>query len=188
MQKALLRKQALAQRSALTNQQTQEINLQLLANFKKLDFNGINAIHVFLPIVRNVEPNTFLFIDWLQQAHSEIKIVVSKSNFANYTMSSHLYLGKADLIENKYQIPEPKTEVVFSEQIDMVLVPLLAFDKFGYRVGYGKGFYDRFLTDKQTIKVGVAFFEPVEQIEDVHLNDIKLDYCLTPKQIYKFAQ
>ena len=78
------------------------------------------------------------------------------------------------------KIPTSKIEVVF--------VPLLAFDKKGNRVGYGKGFYDRFLSEcnPETIKIGLSFFEPEELIEDVFENDVKLDYCVTPDEVYQF--
>ena len=69
----------------------------------------------------------------------------------------------------------------------MVLVPLLAFDTKGYRVGYGKGFYDRFLSKIDVKKVGISLFEAVECIADVHEDDIRLDLCITPKQIYSFV-
>ena len=72
--------------------------------------------------------------------------------------------------------------------IDVVFVPLLAFDKLGHRVGYGKGFYDKFLRGcrPKIIKIGLSFFEIEKPIEDTHLNDVNLDYCVTPKHIYMF--
>jgi 5-formyltetrahydrofolate cyclo-ligase len=65
---------------------------------------------------------------------------------------------------------------------------MLAFDKQGYRVGYGKGFYDRYLKRCQpdVMKVGFSFFPPVDQIEDINANDVPLSYCITPHQIYAF--
>ena len=69
---------------------------------------------------------------------------------------------------------------------DLVIVPLLAFDKKGYRVGYGKGFYDRFLQNSKTLKIGLSFFAPTEEIIDVHLNDVRLDKCITPAGIIEF--
>lgn len=188
MQKAILRKEALAQRKVLTEAQFAAINQNLLQQFIRLDFSGIASIHVFLPIVKNHEPDTFLFINWLQENHPKITIAVSRANFADYSMSVHPYLGKADLATNNFQIPEPQTNQVYNEPLSMVLVPLLAFDTFGYRVGYGKGFYDRFLTGKAAVKVGISLFEAVERIDDVHPDDIKLDYCLSPKQIYSFVK
>jgi 5-formyltetrahydrofolate cyclo-ligase len=70
----------------------------------------------------------------------------------------------------------------------VVFVPLLAFDKQGNRVGYGKGFYDRFLANckPETIKIGLSFFEVENEIADVFNNDIELDYCVTPNKIYTF--
>lgn len=100
---------------------------------------------------------------------------------------SHHPFAKADLKENSYHIPEPQTTDIFEGKIDMVLVPLLAFDQRGYRVGYGKGFYDRFLSGIETKKVGVSLFEVQnEVISDVHEDDIRLDLCITPKKIYKW--
>ena len=70
----------------------------------------------------------------------------------------------------------------------MVFVPLLAFDKKGHRVGYGKGFYDKFLSEckPDAIKIGLSFFEPEELITDVFESDVKLDYCVTPNSIHAF--
>ena len=90
---------------------------------------------------------------------------------------------------NTYNIPEPIDGIpIANTSIDVVFVPLLAFDLKGNRVGYGKGFYDNFLADckPETIKIGLSFFEAEAEIEDVFKNDIPLDYCVTPKQIYTF--
>ena len=187
MLKSELRKQALAQRKGLTEQQAAVLSEALLATFKKLDFSDINSVHIFLPILRHNEPNTFLFIDWLQLNHPDIEIVVSKADFETNTMSNYIFKDLADLKNNHYGIPEPQNALAFAGVPDMVLVPLLAFDQKGYRVGYGKGFYDRFLQNMNTQKIGLSFFEPVPQINDVHLNDIRLDKCITPYQIYVFV-
>lgn len=185
--KSELRKQALTQRKGLTEQQAAANSEALLTAFKTLDFKDINAIHVFLPILRHNEPNTFLLIDWLQVNHPEIKIVVPKADFETHTMSHYVFNSSAYLKNNHYGIPEPQNALAFAGVPDMVLVPLLAFDQKGYRVGYGKGFYDRFLQNMNTQKIGLSFFEPVAQINDVHLNDIRLDKCITPNKIYSFV-
>lgn len=185
--KSTIRKQVLQQRQALADDEFLILNQLLLAQFKNLDFSEINSIHVFLPIVKKREPDTFLMIDWLQENHPNIHIVVSRANFEDHSMSHHPF-SREDLKENSYHIPEPQTTNVFNGQLDVVLVPLLAFDKNGYRVGYGKGFYDRFLSGIETKKVGVSLFEvTTEDISDVHEDDIRLDLCITPKQIYSFV-
>lgn len=70
----------------------------------------------------------------------------------------------------------------------MVLIPLLAFDKNGYRVGYGKGFYDRFLAEcrPDVVKVGLSVFEPIDEITDLNEFDIKMDFCITPNRVWQF--
>jgi 5-formyltetrahydrofolate cyclo-ligase len=188
MQKSQLRKQALAQRKALSDDEWSLLNKKLLDQFKTLDFSAIKSLHIFLPIVNKKEPDTFLFIDWLQQKHPELEIVVPKVEFESSLMNHFSYQGKEDLIESHYQIPEPQNAKPFVGTPDMVIVPLLAFDQRGYRVGYGKGFYDRFLQGIETEKVGLSLFDAVPEIEDVHLNDIKLDLCVTPYKIVNFNQ
>ncbi|RZL29781.1 MAG: 5-formyltetrahydrofolate cyclo-ligase [Pedobacter sp.] len=185
--KSDLRKHALAQRKSLNEEQAALLSEALLAAFKTLDLSNINVVHVFLPILRHNEPNTFLIIDWLQANHPDIKIVVPKADFETHTMSNYVFNSLADLKNNHYEIPEPQNSLEFAGIPDMVLVPLLAFDQKGYRVGYGKGFYDRFLQNMHTQKIGLSFFEPVAQINDVHLNDIRLDKCITPSGIINFG-
>lgn len=184
MLKSTIRKQALAQRKALTHEQADALNKNLLARFIELDFNDIKTIHIFLPIVENNEPNTFLLIDWLRQNHPEIQIFVPKADFETHEMTHHLYTGKTNLVKSNFNILEPNSEPITIGKIDLVFVPLLAFDTEGHRVGYGKGFYDRFLKSVEAKKIGISFFEPVEGIADVHEKDIKLDICLTPQKIY----
>ena len=184
--KSTIRKQVLEQRKALTDAEFLTLNQLLLAQFKSFDFSGVNSIHVFLPIVNKREPDTFLMIDWLQETYPHIHLVVSRSNFEDHSMSHHPFV-KDDLKESSYHIPEPQTTTIFEGKIDLVLVPLLAFDRRGYRVGYGKGFYDRFLSEIETVKVGVSLFDVLqEEISDVHDNDIRLDCCITPSRIIKF--
>jgi 5-formyltetrahydrofolate cyclo-ligase len=186
MLKSALRKQALIDRNALTDQETYALNESLLAQFKKLDLSNIKSLHIFLPIIHQKEPDTFLIIEWLQANHPNIEIVVPKADFTTSIMSHHTYIDKQDLRHNHYHIPEPQGAKPFTGIPDMVIVPLLAFDKKGFRVGYGKGFYDRFLQNLTTQKIGLSFFDATAEIIDVHLNDMRLDKCITPKGIVDF--
>jgi 5-formyltetrahydrofolate cyclo-ligase len=104
-------------------------------------------------------------------------------------MSHYLLTDSTKIKKNKWNIPEPIDGIsITPEQVDVVFIPLLAFDTLGNRVGYGKGFYDKFLATcrPETIKIGLSFFEGTEGIIDVFENDISLDYCVTPKSIYTF--
>jgi 5-formyltetrahydrofolate cyclo-ligase len=90
---------------------------------------------------------------------------------------------------NKYGIPEPLDAVEMSpEALDWVFLPLLAFDVNGHRVGYGKGYYDRFLKKckEDVVKIGFSYFEAEPIISDSNRLDVKLDYCVTPERIYEF--
>jgi 5-formyltetrahydrofolate cyclo-ligase len=187
MRKAEIRKIELARRKALSVEQVEEMSGKLLDQFVKLDFSGMKSVHVFLPIEEKREPDTFLFVAWLAENHPAIKIIVPKADFETALMSHHIYEGKEDLQKNMYHILEPQKSGIYQGEISLVIVPLLGFDLKGYRVGYGKGFYDRFLTGIETRKIGLSFFEPVDVIEDVHEQDIRLDACITPGKTYIFS-
>ena len=90
---------------------------------------------------------------------------------------------------NKCGIDEPIDGIdMIPTEIDMVIVPLLSFDKKGNRVGYGKGYYDRFLKlcRRDCMKIGFSYFDPIVKIDDINQYDIKLDYCITPERIFTF--
>lgn len=186
MTKAEIRKVATMQRKWLSEDQIEDYSLQLLRQFSLLDFSSVRTIHVFLPITEKKEPNTFLFIDWLSVNYPEIKIIVPRADFDTALMTNYVYQGKDGLVKNLYNILEPAQGELHTGDVDLVLIPMLAFDKKGYRVGYGKGFYDRFLQNVATKKVGLCFFEPVEEISDVNEHDVCLDLCITPNKVYSF--
>ncbi|WP_025141726.1 5-formyltetrahydrofolate cyclo-ligase [Pedobacter jeongneungensis] len=186
MLKAAIRKQTLKERLLLNDSTYQELNKSLLKQFKTLDFSQIKTLHIFLPITEKKEPNTFLLIEWLNKTHSEIKIIVPKADFETALMTHHEYLGEEDLQKNLYNILEPQKGNLHEGEIDMVIIPLLAFDEQGYRVGYGKGFYDRFLQNINAQKIGLSLHPAIEKIDDVNEHDIKLDFCITPTEIIKF--
>jgi 5-formyltetrahydrofolate cyclo-ligase len=186
MQKSQIRKSFNEQRKALSSFDVETLSQELLIQFQKLDFSSVNSIHIFLPIAEKKEPDTFLLIDWLSIHHPKIKIVVPKSDFESAMMTHHIYPGREGLSKNLFNILEPLNSVQHNDEIDLVLVPMLAFDLNGYRVGYGKGFYDRFLQTISPLKVGLCFFPPIESIDDVNEYDVRLDLCITPEQTFNF--
>ncbi|TDW46015.1 5-formyltetrahydrofolate cyclo-ligase [Flavobacterium sp. 270] len=174
-------------RKDLSFDEVEEKSLAVANNVIQLPIWDKTYFHVFLPIEEQKEVNTEYILHLLSGKDKEI--VVSKSDFETRGMTHFLLTDNTKIKKNEYNIPEPVNGLtVPSQTIDVVFVPLLAFDVLGNRVGYGKGFYDKFLSEckPETIKIGLSFFESEDKIEDVFDLDIKLDYCVTPLKVYEF--
>ena len=177
------------QRSSLTTLQVNVFQDLLLIQFQKLALPYFNYVHAFLPIYKKNEPDTGPLLDWLKFANPGLQIVYPKVSSLDFSMKHYLHEENMYFENNQYGIPEPVggTEIM-PEELDMVFVPLLGFDLQGNRVGYGKGYYDRFLSKckDDVIKVGLSFLSPIDCIEDVDFFDKKLDFCITPERVYAF--
>ncbi|MES2518799.1 MAG: 5-formyltetrahydrofolate cyclo-ligase [Bacteroidota bacterium] len=191
MDKVQLRKYYLSKRKAISSEEIAEKSQQIAdLFFQSFDLSNIQKLHIFLPIIRNKEINTFLIIKHLNKHFPQINIIIPKTIISTSEME-HYLLDEEKLTENQWGILEPSDEnlVKFEPStIDLVIIPLLVFDKHGNRVGYGKGFYDRFLQKCKTttLKIGLCLEEPIEQIEDVNEFDIKMDFCITSTKNYIF--
>ncbi|WP_165784598.1 5-formyltetrahydrofolate cyclo-ligase [Solitalea longa] len=187
--KAFLRKEYLLKRKQLSEIEFQNINQLIVDQFKHVDLSKINTLHLFLSITEKHEINTQLLIDYLKENHPSIKIAIPQSNLSTLTLNHFLIDENLVIEKNSWNIPEPVAgNQISPELIDMVLVPLIVVDKRGYRVGYGKGFYDRFLADcrPDIQRIGLSQFEPIDYIEGLHEFDLPLDACITPSQIIRF--
>lgn len=152
----------------------------------KLPVWDFSFYHTFLSIDRNREVDTSYLLTVLQG--KDKNIVVPKVSAFNQ-LENYLLLDSTPLRLNHWKIPEPVDGIKIDEnKIDVVFMPLLAYDKKGNRVGYGKGYYDKFLSKcrPDVVKIGLSFFEPEEVIEDINENDVPLSYCVTPHKIYEF--
>lgn len=189
MDKALLRKIYLQKRKALTHSQQLKLDDLLLIQFQRLAFENIQYLMSYWPLELHHEPNTHLFTKYLQYMWPAIQIAYPKSDFTQHRMEATLTDEDTDFQVNNWQIMEPVNGIVLApEKLDLVFVPMVICDSTGHRVGYGKGFYDRFLARcrPDVLKVGWSYFPPVESITGVHEFDLPLDYCITPDQIYAF--
>ena len=187
MNKKELRLKYKALRAELSSEAIEDKSLAIANQAVKSDFWNKLYYHIFLPIVEHKEVDTEFLLHVLAGKGKEI--VVSKSNFETRKMTHYLLTDNTKFMKNEYNIPEPVDGIeVPSTKIDVVFVPLLAFDKKGHRVGYGKGFYDNFLREcrEDVVKIGVSFFEPEEEIIDVFESDVKLDFCITPEKVFEF--
>lgn len=174
-------------RKRLTEEEVEDHSLAIANRLLQLDIWEQTYFHLFLTIEEHKEIDTEFVLQIL--AGKDKEIVVAKSNFETLTMTHYLLTDNTKFQKNQYNIYEPVDGIeVPTSKIDVVFVPLLAYDKKGNRVGYGKGFYDKFLSEckEDVIKIGLSFYNPEETIEDVIPTDIRLDYCVTPLTIYSF--
>jgi 5-formyltetrahydrofolate cyclo-ligase len=178
-------------RRSLSENQIEELSLDIANTVLLLPIWEKTYFHIFLPIEEQKEVNTEYILHLLFGKDKEISI--SKSDFETRKMTHYLLTDNTKIKKNAYNIPEPvdgpdASGEVPSNKIDVVFIPLLAYDNHGNRVGYGKGFYDQFLAEcnSNTVKIGLTFFEPEELISDVNSSDVQLNYCVTPNRIIKF--
>lgn len=184
-----LRQEFKIKRCQLSTAEEKRLNQELLAQFQKLDLIAVRYMHIFLPIEKYHEPDTYSIIKYVKEFFPGIILVVSRSSFVDYSMQHYILDAKTVFETNEWGIPEPVAGIEVSPlDIDLILVPLLIFDREGYRVGYGKGFYDRFfaLCKHNVQRVGLSFFDPLSTIADKNEYDVKLTKVLTPHHIYCF--
>ena len=145
-------------------------------------------ISLFLPIERKIEINTYKI--WQKALSFDAQIAVPKVNLKTNELKQIVFDSKDQLEISTIGIPEPKKgRIIAAEHFDIVFVPLLAVDVEGNRVGYGKGYYDRFLRkcSPRSVFIGLNHFDGLEdKITDINNNDIKLDACVTPNNVYHF--
>ncbi|RAR49868.1 5-formyltetrahydrofolate cyclo-ligase [Flavobacterium lacus] len=187
MHKKELRLQYKVLRSKFSQQEIEEKSMAIANQLLRLNCWDKTYYHLFLTIEELKEIDTEFILQIL--AGKDKEIVIGKTDFQTRKMTHFLLTDNTKIKKNEYNIPEPMNglEVPVS-MIEVIFVPLLAFDKKGHRIGYGKGFYDQFLAEcnPETIKIGLSFFEAEDEIEDIFKLDIPLNYCVTPSEIYQF--
>ncbi|MCW5912740.1 MAG: 5-formyltetrahydrofolate cyclo-ligase [Cyclobacteriaceae bacterium] len=191
MNKAELRKFYLQKRQALSEAEYTQLNFQVYQQFfASIDLSFINVIHTFLPVTAKREPDTWLIIDRVRREFPHIRISIPRTDNRNHTLENFYFEGLHQLTTTAWGIQEPRQGTPTEpEKIDLVLVPLLAFDQTGHRLGYGKGFYDRFLKlcRPDCLKTGLSFFQAEKKIEGINELDVRMDLCVTPEGIIKFS-
>ncbi|TDN40080.1 5-formyltetrahydrofolate cyclo-ligase [Hymenobacter sp. UV11] len=192
--KSALRRAALPRRRALTPaavaQRSAQLSEQLFAHFPVAAWHWL---HVFLPLARQQEPDTWLIIRRIWAEALPVQLAAPVVQADGISLKHYELTSNTPLVANRWGIPEPgadpATEVA-PAQPDAVLVPLLACDRQGQRVGYGGGFYDRFLAqcrpDAVFIGLNILDDKPVPALADVLPTDVPLHACLTPGGVWKF--
>ena len=186
--KQTLREVYLSKRLTLSQQEF-ELRNELIRKqlFSSISLSDIKCIHIFLSISGKNEIDTQSIIDEILRIKPSIKFVVPKT--LPKGQLAHYYLNEnCEIAVNKWGIPEPVSgQEADLSSIDLVLIPLIIFDKQGNRIGYGKGFYDRFLGQMEHVKkIGLSLLPSLDKIDFIETTDIKLDQCITPYQNFQF--
>lgn len=184
--KSKLREFYLKKRKALPQKVQEELSFAIANKCLQLPIWEFQYFHLFLPILHKAEIDSTLLLTLLQGRDKEV--VLPRMN-GKSDLEHILHTDSTRIKNNAWQIPEPKEGILFDpKQLDVIFIPLLICDLKGQRVGYGNGFYDRFLIKckSKVLKIGLSFFDPIETIEDVYEEDIPLDYCVCPDKIHTF--
>jgi 5-formyltetrahydrofolate cyclo-ligase len=187
MDKSQIRKQYKSLREGLSKTQIENRSISIANRCLELPIWNKQIMHIFLSIENQKEVDTSFLRTLLQGKDKEIVIpkIIDSVRLQHFLLTDHTLFKK-----NSLGIPEPVSGIEIKPSIiDVVFIPLLSFDSKGNRVGYGKGYYDRFLLNckEECHKIGLSFFEEEQCVFDVEDTDIPLDFCVTPKQIYQYA-
>jgi len=189
MDKESLRTAYKAMRKSLTPEEVAVKSEKIEKSFFEylLQKPEVRHVHIFFSIRRFNEVDTFpLFFKLKEMGYA---LYTSEVNGLKDALDTLSISEVTDFELDSWGIPKPigaKRAEPFT--IQMVLIPLLAYDRSGNRLGYGKGYYDKFLAtlDTNVLKVGLSFFPPEVQIpSDTH--DVGLDICITPDQLHRFS-
>src|SRR6478609_5337826 len=184
MTKSELRKIYLEKRAAMSAGEIDAASRAVAERFfKEIDLGGVKKLHTFIRVARTHELDTSRIYYRLWKDRADIETYAPRIELGGTVMENVFFHAASDLKENRWGIREPDGEQTTEpSEFDIVLVPLLAYDATGHRVGYGKGYYDRFLaaTRPDCLKIGLSAFPPETEIPDTHDGDVRLDMCLTP--------
>jgi 5-formyltetrahydrofolate cyclo-ligase len=189
MTKQVLRKQYKTERQQISARDRMIMDDLMLIQFQRLPLSNWQTVLSYAPMEQQGEPNISLFEGYLEHFIPQLAFAYPVSDLGNHYITAHLVTASTLFQKNAWGIEEPvDAPVIDPTAIDLVFVPMLICDTQGYRVGYGKGFYDRYLPQcrPDTVKIGFSYFEPVDAITDTHEFDVPLTYCITPKDIYEF--
>lgn len=189
MWKRDIRSLLLQKRSNITAAEAALLNARLTEHLHRFIFPLPQVLHRYFPARYSQEPDPGPVVDWFIQKNPALQQLAPRIIPGSTALESLYISSDTRWVENSWGIPEPEDgAIALPADIDLVIIPLLAFDGRGHRVGYGKGFYDRLLTScrPDCIRMGLSWFGPVESIDDILPTDIPLQLCLTPEKMYEF--
>jgi 5-formyltetrahydrofolate cyclo-ligase len=187
--KAMLRRDFIERRSQLSKDHLQSWLPQMIAHLATLPLPANGTCMSYKSLAEKNEVPSKPFEAYFEQQLASVKWCYPRTLDRKGNMAAMCLNDESAFSTSAWGIAEPaEGQLIKPTDISLVLVPLLAFDLRGHRVGYGKGYYDRFLKrcKNDVISLGISWFEPVDAIADINANDVSLKYCVTPQQLYVF--
>ena len=188
MQKDKLRAVIKSERDQFSSKDLAQLSTLVTTNLLSAFQWKKKRINVFLPIQQNKEIDLRDFIHKVTKLGGNI--CINRTDFSKKIMTPIEFNPQLQIKNNKYGIPEPfDGKEVQINDIDIVIVPLLCFNANGHRLGYGGGFYDRFLkqTKSTCINIGVCHFAEPRTIKGIESTDMVMDFLVSPEGIRKFS-
>jgi 5-formyltetrahydrofolate cyclo-ligase len=189
MNKKELRNIYKEKRLAISQKEKLKLDDMIFIRFQQLYFEKANVLFTYSPKAGANEPDTHSISRYLQYIIPLLQIAYPVADTTTCTMEAMLINEETIFNTNKYGISEPAEGLLLEpDKIDIVFVPLIIYDEAGYRVGYGKGYYDKYLSQcrEDVVKIGFSYFDPVENIDDRDVFDVPLNFCITPEKVYEF--
>ena len=184
--KFFLRKSFKKQRSLLDINQVQGLSKRIFENLLELNIWDKSFYHLYLSneIKNEVETDEIINLLFMKNKRVFVPKILGK-DLLNIEIDNN-----TNYFLNQLGIREPiSSNQKDASLLEVIFVPLLIFDKLGHRVGYGGGYYDKFLENikEDVLKIGLSLFDPIDEIQDIEKHDISMDYIITPKRVYDFT-
>lgn len=176
--KKAIRKRTLQAREELATEVAQELSGRILRHLKELElFRTAKVIHTYVSTKLNEVDTRRLIQEVLRSGR---RVAVPITNRQRKALDHSEILSLDDLKPSTFGILEPATPRPVGEALlDLVIVPVVAVDRHGNRVGFGKGYYDRFLKSVRCPKVALAYsFQVLDEIPEAP-GDERLDFIVT---------
>jgi 5-formyltetrahydrofolate cyclo-ligase len=189
MIKNTVRKEFLERRMNILDEDLQQKTALIASGFRKIILPPVNYLLSYNALASRREFDVSVCESILKEQNPVMRVAWPKIHVDMLDMEAGLVEQDGLFTKNRFNILEPiGGGIVPPQQLDVIFVPLIAFDLHGYRVGYGKGYYDRYLAQCRTdaVKIGFSFFDAVDYIEDIDEFDVPLNFCITPHRIYEF--
>lgn len=177
--KKTLRKKFISERNSLASDYRNSSTNTIFATLEEQNFfESSEKIFIYVGFGSEITTETFIK-KWINKK----QIFVPKID--NNTMNLVHITSLEELTEGCFGILEPTSCNYFTDNIDLVITPSIVFDKKGYRLGYGKGYYDKYFSSREyDISVGLSYHKLLQDNVPKEDHDIKVDVIITEEKIF----